>query len=204
MTKETSLEKIAGSLPVDGAMAVISACVGSPIAALLPVLTNTLVNGRHKQRIEAALGSIQDELSTLGEALNSLSDAQFKFINESVVTIIHSPDDNKIEYLKRGIRNAAANDRLNLHEASLVSRILRDITVEELSFLIECQGSQIVFHTEKIDGFINIAKLTFDGERATGLVSLGLLTKRQAEGTWDDNGAYVLTPIAFSLLEIVS
>jgi len=204
MNKETGLEKVAGSLPVTGATAIVSAVVGSPIAALLPILTSTLANGRHKKRVEAALNSIQDELASLGESLNELSDAQFKFINESVITILNSPDDNKIEYLKQGIRKSSAHDRLNLHEASLVSRALRDITVEELSFLIECQGSKIVFHENPTEGCINISKLTYDGERATGLVSLGLLTKEQGEGTWGDDGAYVFTPIALKLLETVS
>jgi len=204
MSEETKLEKIAGSLPVAGATAIVSAAVGSPIAALLPVLTGALANGRHKKRVEAALDSIQEELSALGEGLNNLSDAQFKFVNESVISILHSPDDQKVEYLKKGIRNSSAHDRLTLHEASLVSRALRDITVEELSFLIECKGSKVVFHENPTEGCINVSKLTYDGERATGLISLGLLTKEQGEGTWDDDGAYVFTPIALKLLETVS
>lgn len=204
MREETGLEKISGSLPVAAAAAIVSAVSGSPIAALLPVLTSTLANTRHKKRVEAALNSIQNELSDLGEALNNLSDAQFKFINESVINILHSPDDQKIEFLKKGIRQSSAHDRLNLHEVSLVSRVLRDITVEELSFLIECQGNKIVFHEHAKEGFINVSKLTYDGERATGLISLGLLTKEQGEGTWDDDGAYVFTPIALKLIETVS
>lgn len=204
MSKETGLEKVTGSLPAAGAAAIVSAVVGSPIAALLPVLISTLANGRHKKRVEAALSSVQEELTSLGASLIDLSDAQFKFINESVINILHSPDDNKIEYLKQGIRQSAAHDRLNLHEASLISRALRDITVEELSFLIECQGSKMVFHQNPVEGCINVSKLTYDGERATGLVSLGLLTKEQGEGTYDDDGAYVFTSIALKLLETIS
>lgn len=204
MSEETGLEKVAGSLPVAGAAAILSAVVGSPIAALLPVLTSTLADGRHKRRVEAALGSIQKELNELGDALINLSDAQFKFINESVISILHSPDDQKIEYLKQGIRQSSAHDRLNLHEASLVSRALRDITVEELSFLIECQGSKIMFHKNPKEGCITVSKLTYDGELATGLISLGLLTKSQGEGTWDDDGSYIFTPIALKLIETVS
>lgn len=204
MSNETDLEKVAGSLPVAVTATMISCIAGSPIASLLPVLTSTLANERHKKRVEDALTDIQHDLANLDKKFKLISDAQFKFINESVISILHSPDESKIKFLKQAIHTSVAYDRLNLHEASLISRTLRDITVEELTFLIECQGSKIVFHKNETEGCINISKVTYDGERAIGLISLGLLTKENGEGTWDDDGAYVFTPIAIKLLQTIS
>lgn len=204
MDNETGLETVLGSLSTAAASTVLSAVVGTPLAALLPVLAASLANGRHKQRVEGAIADIEARLEGLGDQLNAISDAQFKLINEAIVTILHSPDDRKVDYLKEAIGKSAFSDRLTMHEATLISRALRDVSVEELTFLIECQGQDIVFHENTIEGCINIKKMSFDGERATGLVALGLLTKAQGEGTWDDSGKYIFTPLAKKLLELVS
>lgn len=203
MEKASNIEKISGSLATSSVATIIAACFGGPVAALLPVLTPTLANGRHKKRMEAALIEVEKQLTTQGNELNNITDAQYKFIHESIITMMHSPDDAKIEFLKEGIKNSAASNRLSLHEAGLISRILRDITVEELTFLIECNGQKIVFHANPVDGCMHISKLTSDGERATGLIALGLLTKGQYEGVMADNGEYLFTPISKKIIELI-
>lgn len=204
MDSETNLEKISGSLTTAATATIVSAVVGTPLAALLPVLVNTLASKRHKERVEGALADIQSDLDSLGSRLSEVSDAQFKLINEAVITILHSPDDAKIEQLKTVIRNSSIQERLTMHQAILISRTLRDASVEELGFMLECQGSDIVFHENKVDGCINVEKITSDGEKATGLVSLGLLTKEQGDGVWDDHGKYVFTPLAKELIQLLS
>ena len=203
MNKATSLEKVVSSLTVGGAATLTAAIAGGPVAALLPLLITTLANDRHKKRVENALSQLDEDLSKISDKLENISDAQYKFINESIITILHSPDDNKIEFLKNGINQAAVNDRINLHQAGLLSRVLRDITVEELTFLIECSGKKIIFHDAPKDDCINIKKLSVDDERARGLIALGLLTKEVAEGLWDDHGIYVFTTLSENLIELV-
>ena len=136
--KSTIVESVSSSLAVGSAVTITAAIVGGPVAALLPLLMTTLANGRHKKRVESALDELNEELGRISEDLTAISDAQYKFINESIITILHSPDDAKIKFLKTGINNAMVSDRIDLHQAGLLSRILRDITVEELTFLIEC------------------------------------------------------------------
>ena len=96
----TLLEKITGSLPVQGSLAVVAALSGGPLAALLPVLATTLASQRQAKRIEAAISQIQDALRGQEEYLEQMSDAQYKLINEAVLTILHTTDDNKIALLK--------------------------------------------------------------------------------------------------------
>ncbi len=203
MEKASKFETVAGSLPAQLGTTAIAAVYGGPAAALLPVLFGTLANKRHKKRVEIALEDIEKQIHALGDQFNNISDAQYKFFNESLITMLHSPDDKKIEYLKIGIKRSLAKDRLNLHEAGLVSRILRDITVEELCFLMECEGKKIVFHNNPKHGCLNIDKLSLDGERAIGLIGLGLLTKEQGEGMLSDEGIYVFTPISEKLVELI-
>lgn len=203
MKQPTDLEKVTGSLAVVGTATIAAAIAGGPAAALLPLLLATLASTRHKKRVESALSQIEKDLNKFPDKLENISDAQYKFINESIITILHSPDDSKIEFLKNGINRAAVNDRINLHQAGLLSRILRDITVEELTFLIECSGKKIIFHETPKDGYISIKKLSMDDERARGLISLGLLTKEVADGIWDDNGTYIFTSASEKLIELV-
>ncbi len=203
MKKESLLEKTTGSLATSTGSALIAAVTGTPVAALLPVLTATLANGRHKARVEEALSDLNDKLTAHGEEISKISDAQYKFINESIVTILHSPDDKKIEYLKNGIVNFDSTSRMNLHNAGLISRVLRDITIEEIAFLIKYKDMKIGFHEQSDNGCINFDKRSKDGELATGLIGLGLLTKETAEGLWDDDGAHVFTSLALKVLDVI-
>ena len=204
MNEKSHLEKVTESTITQSSVTALAAILGGPVAALLPLLTTTLAHGRHKARVEAALLELDYNLSQLGNKIKTISDAQYKFINECVITISHSPDDDKVRFLLDAAVNSSAHDRLNLHEAGLISRVLRDITVEELSLLIECNGSKLVFHDTQLDGCINIERNSLDYEKSTGLIGLGLLSKEQAEGTWDDHGKYVYTNIASKLIELVS
>lgn len=203
MEKATELEKVAGSLTVSTAATITAALAGGPIAALLPILTATLANQRHKVRVEKALSQIEKDLSEHSNTLQNLSDAQYKFINESIITILHSPDDLKINFLKKGIQQASARDRIDLHQAGLLSRILRDITVEEITFLIECKGNKVIFHEEPKTDCLNIKKLSIDEEKARGLISLGLLTRETEGVSWDGKDVFVFTKISEKLIELV-
>ena len=50
--KPSMLEKVSGSLAIEGALTTIGALAAFSLAPLLPVLSNSLANRRHKQRIE--------------------------------------------------------------------------------------------------------------------------------------------------------
>lgn len=203
MNEKSSLEKVTESTITQSSVTALAAILGGPVAALLPLLTSTLAHGRHKARVEAALIELESKLFKLGDKIETISDAQYKFINECVITMSHSPDDDKVQFLLDAAVNSSAHDRLNLHEAGLISRILRDITVEELSLLIECNGSKLIFNDTQLDGCINIDRSSIDYEKATGLIGLGLLSKGQAEGTWDDHGEYIYTNIAKKIIELL-
>jgi hypothetical protein len=184
-------------------MTAIAACLGGPVAALLPVLTNTLANERQRKRVEDALLEIEERLSVIEDIRESLSDAQYKLINELVISILSTADDAKIKHLKCAVFNAPLQDALNMHDATVISRVLNGISIGELTFLLECHKKKIIFHKNSMEGFYNINRFSDDGERATGLVNLGLLTRSGAEGTASDVGAYHFTPLADKLVQLI-
>lgn len=203
MKPPSNIEKISGNLLVTASTTVLAAVCGTPVAALLPALTSTLANDRHSKRIEATIKDINSRLLKIENFDKSLTDAQYKLISELVVTLLNTPDEEKISHLKHAIFETPLVDALNMHEATILSRVLNTISIGELKLLLECHGSGIVFTSYKKEGFYNIDKFSLDGEYAVGLISLGLLSRSPAEGTAGDIGAYSFTRLADNLVKLL-
>ncbi|MEZ5582005.1 MAG: hypothetical protein R3F37_03780 [Candidatus Competibacteraceae bacterium] len=135
--KMTWLEKIAGN-PVS---ALTAAAAGASIAgmpgALLPVLINTLAHGRYVDRQQRAITQVVDYLNSVEEKLRVITDEQYKLINETVSTILHTTEEEKLEILQTVIHNVIDFDDVTHHDSYLISRIIRDISVSEAKFFLE-------------------------------------------------------------------
>ena len=83
LDKPTALEKVSGNTGTEIAATLLAAFSGNPVAAILPVLTNALASGRHKQRVEKAINEIGAVLEEHSELLRNISDQQYKLINET-------------------------------------------------------------------------------------------------------------------------
>jgi hypothetical protein len=202
MKSPSLVEKTSGSLTVTAGATALAAVIGGPVAALLPVLTSTLANGRHQKRVELVLSDINDRLLKIERFEDNITDAQFKFISEVVISILNTPDDSKVSYLKDAVFNASLNVSLSMHHATVISRVLNSMSVSELAFLIQCHGNNLLFGKHTHDGFYNIDKFSHDGECALGLISLGLVARSSAEGDMSDIGAYHFTPLAGKVVEL--
>ena len=101
LEKPSALEKVTGNTGTEMAATLLAAFSGNPVAALLPVLTNALASGRHKQRVEKAVNEIGAVLDEHSDLLRNITDQQYKLINETVLSIFNTVDSDKLEYLKR-------------------------------------------------------------------------------------------------------
>lgn len=204
--KQTSLERIAGGLPAQTALAAIAAAAGTPLAALLPVLANTLAAGRQKQRVEATLGEINAVLAQHQDQLAQLTDQQYKFINEAVLALLHTTSERKMEFLKNVVRNSIGTAELPDQEAVFLSRIVRDISAEEAQFLIANFQFERIWLNEGEPGqnerpTLAVKPSTPHGQIVLGLLTLGLVTT--AEPTYDDTGLLRFTPMAGKLIALL-
>ncbi len=136
MKPETTLEKVAGNLATESALTVLSVVTSSPLAALLPVLSKSLASERHRKRVEEALAGISSVLESHAEILRNLTDSQYKLINETVLTILQTTNSEKLKYLQNVVRNGLRAADLNQQDVTVLSRIIRDISAEEVDFLI--------------------------------------------------------------------
>ena len=209
MEKQTFLEKVAGNTLTNLAVASAVAASSSyfPLAPLLPVLTGKLATDRYRKRVEKALEEIDVELSKHEEKINQLSDAQFKFINEGVISILFNTNDQKIEYLRRAVLNSINTEELKDDNAIVLSRILRDISVNEIQYLMEIKDyEQIIVYGGNFDsGDITKLHITPNDTQQisllTGLAYLGILSISGSGFGGTIN--YKILPIAHNLIDLV-
>lgn len=201
--KPSMLEKITGNLATEGALTTIGAIAAFPLAPLLPVLSNSLANRRHKQRAENALHEINETLKEHEDQLKNLTDSQFKIINEVVLAILQTTEDEKIKYLKDAVKANVESEKVPISYASQVSRILRDISADELRFLIKnSDRSRIVFDQDPLnENELSVQKNSDQGALVSGLISMGLIVS--ATSAWDDIGRYVFSPIVSKVFNAI-
>lgn len=197
------LEKMTGSVVTRSVATALSTCIGTPLGALLPVLLQSLAFGRHNQRVENALEDINQILNLHEDKIRQLSDSQYKIINEIILTILQTTEQEKIKYLKIAIKNTLKEDRHNVSVATLISRILRDITLDEIMFLIKnAEYSRIIFSDKPMNDrelFVDVHSR--DGIIVSGLISLGLMVPGAA--TFDDIGRYQYSPLVNEVIGII-
>jgi hypothetical protein len=206
LPETTRLESIAGSLGTDIASTLVAAFAGTPVAALLPVLTKTLASSRHEARVEQAIADMSQTLEKHGEQLKSISDAQYKVINEMVLAVLQTTEEKKIAFLRNVLANSIEASNLTHQEADFVSRVVRDMSAREAVFLVEnyrfdrfqLTNREVEERNEKT---MIVNPETDDGMIVTGLISLGLLIP--SEATWDDTGLLRWSILAKPLIELL-
>lgn len=218
MEKPSGLESIPGCLTAQAVatgLAATGAAAYAPVGVvLLPVLANALANGRYQKRVAAAIQQLEQDFGNLQDQLKDLTDAQFKFINEGLVTLTQTVEKEKLEYLKSAIRNGITDNDLTHDQASVLSRVVRDISVDEIKFL----SNNFTYHvlafpvgSAQQGQMENEKKAHFQDEKwrsledsshnrfiLTGLLSLGLLIKN---GTWVES--YKFSPVVVKLLALL-
>jgi len=197
--KESLLEKATGNLATSSVMTLISAYSGLPITAFLPILTDSIANKRHKDLIQNTLDYVLEEVEKQRDLLQSLSDAQYKLINETFLTIFQTVDKDKIKYLRKIVINCIGRKDISHFDSYVLSRVIRDISADEFRHLLTKTESEVTLST--LDGSKAIDTESVEGELITGLISLGLIIPKG--GTMDELGIYIYSPLVDDLINLV-
>lgn len=192
LKKESAIEKIGGNFATESALTLIGALSGNPICALLPVLSNSLANTRHKQRIEAALFEVNHILTLHESKIRDLTDGQYKLINETILSFLQTTCATKINYLKIVIRNSLNADIIIAEDAAILSRTIRDISADEILFLIKYFSyKQIVFDSDSNSSWPNdVLRLKSGGKEELTCGSLSSLGLLASSGLHSMGGGY--------------
>lgn len=206
-TPKTALDRISGSLATESALTVVAAIAGGPLAPLLPVLAKSLAAGRQQLRVEATLIAIQETLAENSAALSRISDEQYKLINEAVLAVLQTTQQEKLNYLRNAIQNSLSVTNFSAHDAVALSRIIRDISAEEAALLIRLfafEGIQLVDERadkEPASSIFRLSPSSPDAMQVTGLLSLGLLFPPQS--SWDGIGVQRFTKLAAKAIALL-
>jgi hypothetical protein len=200
------LERIAGSLPVEAALTTIGVAAGTPLAALLPILGKSLAAERQKERVESTLREMNEILKQHARQLEELTDQQYKFINEAILTLLNTTSLEKMAYLRNVVRNGLNSSSLPDQESVFLSRIIRDISADEADFLIANFGYDRLWLNEgefgeRRSNTLAVKPSTPEGKFILGLITLGLVTT--AEPTYEDSGLLRFTPMASKLIALL-
>ncbi len=202
----STLENFSGSLVTESALTVVAAFAGGPLAPLLPVLAKSLAANRQQARIECALFDVQQTLAAHIDKVQALTDEQYKVVNEAILAMLQTTQTEKLQYLRNVVSNALDPQELNAHDAIVLSRIVRDISAEEVEFLLSSFASEGVLLSEPQqvpradDKRILVPPNSKDALLVSGLLSLGLLAP--PETGWD-GGTMTFTRIVGKLIALL-
>jgi len=201
----TNTERIAGSVVVESSLAAVAALAGGPLAALLPVLSKSFAAERQRKRVEEALLELDALFRANERAVRDLSDAQYKLVNETVLGILHTTSSEKLAYLRSAVANAMSMADVEPEDAAILSRVVRDISAEEVAFLVRSFGYEkvrlVLDVQEQSSEVLEILLASPEAKLVSGLVSLGILAS--GGGTYEDLGQLRFTPIAAKVLALL-
>lgn len=203
------LEKASGNIGTSVAATLIAASGGAYLAPLLPTLSTALANRRYQDRVGKALSDLEDRLAAHEEQVRNLSDAQFKLVSEVTSTLLHTNSEQKIDYLKNAVINGVGAFSVEDHEVSVISRSLRDISLDEMRYLIFVVEYQevIVVPGEDGAGEEDDKKMCLSAndpvvQLVSGLNNLGLIATTSSGYGGTIN--YRILPVAKELVRLVS
>ena len=150
MEEKSKLEKLTGNLATKSAgttVGILGATV-TPLAAFIPLLLETLASGRQAKRLEDSFKHIELILQEHETFINDMTDDQYKIINESISSALYTINNNKLDYLVTVIANTATQPNACAGVSDHLSRVIRDISADEIIFLLKNISSVGVAVTE--------------------------------------------------------
>lgn len=199
------VERVAGGLPVAAAAGALAAFAGTPLAALLPVLAQTLAAGRQQARISQALQAINQDLEALRARLDELTDQQYQVLSSAVGAVFETIDARKLEYLRRVARNALGADHMATQEAVALGRMIRDISADEAAFLLAHFGQSYI-HVDTTpamfaEGVVEVRPESQEALIVHGLHLLGLL--QNVDSIYEGTNGFSFSRIAAKLIVLL-
>lgn len=208
MEKQSALEAGSGNVGTKvaaNAFAVLGATI-TPLAAFVPFLVDSLASGRQAQRVEKMFGELGELINAHSAQLKALSDDQYKVVSEVISAAFYTINAEKISMLKRAAANAFLNGEIVEKLSDPLSRVVRDISAAEASFVIRnfgCESfmiSAVAFEPPDLSSTLIIRPHSNDEVIVAGLINLGLLYSKKPKF---DVVAYEWSPLVATLIRLI-
>lgn len=208
MEKQSALEAGSGNVGTKvaaNAFAVLFS-IGTPLAAFVPFLVDSLASGRQAQRVEKMFGELSELINAHSDQLKALSDDQYKVVSEAISAAFYTISAEKISLLKRTAANAFLNGEIVEKLSDPLSRVVRDISAAEASFVIRNFGyesfmiSAEALEPPDLSSTLIIRPHSNDEVIVAGLINLGLLYSKKPKF---DVVAYEWSPLVATLIRLI-
>jgi len=105
MTKKSTVERLASSLPVNAAANAVAAfgATVTPLAAFVPFLVQSLASGRQAERLEKMFTELNLVIQEHSDQIRTLTDDQYKLVNEAIAAAFYTIDEQKLDLLKNAV-----------------------------------------------------------------------------------------------------
>lgn len=205
MEDKSKLEKVTGNLATKTASTAIGiiGATATPLAAFVPFLVDTLASGRQAKRLEAAFQMIESTLKAHDELLTNLTDDQYKVINEGISSALYTINEEKLNYLVSIITNTAQEPGTCDGVSDHLSRVIRDISADEIVFLlnnINFVGVAVTDDQVNNPDLLQVSPESKEELLLTGLMHLGLVYAK--DSTWGFQ-VYKWSPIVKRLVTLL-
>jgi len=205
MEDKSQLEKVTGNSATKAAgtaVGILGATV-TPLAAFVPFLLDTLASGRQAKRLEAAFNEIEQVLNKHESLINEMTDDQYKVINEAISSALYTINEEKLSYLVQIVNNTAQEGSHCQGVSDHLSRVIRDISADEIRFLlrsVQYEGIAVTDHDVENDTLLKIPPGSHDELLMTGLLHLGLAFAK--DSTWSFQ-VYKWSPVVRKLVALL-
>ena len=211
MNEQSKVEKVSSGLPVNlaaNAIGVLGATI-TPLAAFVPFLVQTLASGRQAQRLEKMFGELTTAIESQSDKLKELTDDQYKLVNEAISAAFFTIDEQKILLLKNAVITAIQEPDIAHSSSDALSRVIRDISVEEARFIVRYYkySSLFISSHEETSGIEDsddghVIPLGSNEEAVmSGLVALGLIYSKMPVF---DGVRYEWSPLVAKLVKLLT
>lgn len=180
-------------------------------AAAFPVLVSSLPAQRQQARLQEWQRQVSEDLGAMNERLDRLTDDQYHLINEVISAASQTLNSEKLSYLRTVIRKTVLMDDLASQEASLLGRLIRDLSAHEAQFICEKFGHEYIFIGKK-DGRVpktwRVEENSSDSLVVKGLVGLGVLDMVGGDGhllsdDFGDGAYFTFSQLAAKLIVLL-
>lgn len=205
--KPTLLERATGNVVAEATLTGLAAYIGGPLVALVPPLAKSIAARRQFERVQSALEEVARILERHSADIERLTDEQYQLIGEAVAAMLQTTYQEKLNLLRAVIENSFTQAPALAAESTVLSRIIRDISPEEVEFLHRSFSSEGVTlyeakGNEKFeDKILRVPPRSADATAISGLLSLGLLIP--SEPTYAAMDVMRFTPLVAKLLALV-
>lgn len=179
-----------------------------PLGAVFGALLSTAAAERTQERIDRTFIKIKTQLEIHENKLETLSEPQLKLVMETIRTVTETMNEEKLDFLIEAVSNCVTGDYCSDYEASVLGRLVRDISADEIRLLSLAASEEhgIVAASRRgrgQEGFmVIIVSALEDYDQIQSLLNMRLLEEASFEGRIGGK-RYVLTSWARKLLALL-